>query len=225
MTIDHEVRVWFPVLPWGFFLEGEDCHGDHGLDSLAELRLRPLLVLHTHISPSTKSGQRNCAIMASQPQESVTLQTQPGRETTKSIRDMWWHWKKNSIRDLGHVLTGMLMKVQALCNLTSCRSIYSCLHFCWPCCLHFQCSQESTLKMEAETSFGSSVPITYTAPYPRILAFSDKLLNAVQRKERQILLSECSRYEWWTLGRSVGKHFGKTCFFEESSPTSCEKQL
>jgi hypothetical protein len=30
-------RVRFPVLPWGFFLEGEDSHGDHGLRSLVEL--------------------------------------------------------------------------------------------------------------------------------------------------------------------------------------------
>jgi hypothetical protein len=30
-------RVRFPVLPWGFFLEGEDSHGDHGLVSLVEL--------------------------------------------------------------------------------------------------------------------------------------------------------------------------------------------
>jgi hypothetical protein len=27
-------RVRFPVLPWVFFLEGEDSHGDHGLGSL-----------------------------------------------------------------------------------------------------------------------------------------------------------------------------------------------
>jgi hypothetical protein len=33
-------RVWFPVLPWGFFLEGEDSHGDHGQSSLAELRFK-----------------------------------------------------------------------------------------------------------------------------------------------------------------------------------------
>jgi hypothetical protein len=39
-------RVQFPVLPWGFFLEGEDSHGDHNLGSLAEFRLRPILVLH-----------------------------------------------------------------------------------------------------------------------------------------------------------------------------------
>jgi hypothetical protein len=54
-------RVLFPALPWGFFLEGKDSHGDHGLGiytaerkpkklnglgSLVQLRLRPLLVLH-----------------------------------------------------------------------------------------------------------------------------------------------------------------------------------
>jgi hypothetical protein len=52
------------------------------------------MVLHIHTSPSTSSGQRNCASWASQPQKSVTLQPQPGGESTKSIRDMWWHCKK-----------------------------------------------------------------------------------------------------------------------------------
>jgi hypothetical protein len=33
-------RVRFPVLPWGFFLEGEDPHGDHGLGRLVELRFK-----------------------------------------------------------------------------------------------------------------------------------------------------------------------------------------
>jgi hypothetical protein len=35
-------RVRFPVLPWGFFLEGEDPHGDYmyGLGSLVELRFK-----------------------------------------------------------------------------------------------------------------------------------------------------------------------------------------
>jgi hypothetical protein len=28
------------VLPWGFFLEGEDPHGDHGLVSLIEFRFK-----------------------------------------------------------------------------------------------------------------------------------------------------------------------------------------
>jgi hypothetical protein len=31
-------RLRFPVLPWGFFLEGEDSHGNHGLGSLVEVR-------------------------------------------------------------------------------------------------------------------------------------------------------------------------------------------
>jgi hypothetical protein len=87
-------RVRFPALKWGIFLEGEDSHGDHGLGSLVELTLRPLLILHIHVSPSTSLGQRNSAFWASQPQKSVTLRPQPGGETTKSIRDMWWHWEK-----------------------------------------------------------------------------------------------------------------------------------
>jgi hypothetical protein len=31
-----------PALPWGFFLEGEDPHGEHGLGSLAEFRFKAL---------------------------------------------------------------------------------------------------------------------------------------------------------------------------------------
>jgi hypothetical protein len=85
-------RVRFPVLPWGFFLEGEDSHGDPGLGSVVERRLRPFLVLHIHISPSTSSGQRNCAPWASQPEKSVTLRPQPGGEIMKSIRDICRHW-------------------------------------------------------------------------------------------------------------------------------------
>jgi hypothetical protein len=86
-------RVWFPALPWGFFLEGEDSHGDHGLGILVEFRLRSLLV-HIHVSPSNASGLRNCASWASQPQKAVTLWPQSGGETAKSIRDMWWHWRR-----------------------------------------------------------------------------------------------------------------------------------
>jgi hypothetical protein len=33
-------RVWFPALPWGFFREGEDSHGDHGLGSLEKLKFK-----------------------------------------------------------------------------------------------------------------------------------------------------------------------------------------
>jgi hypothetical protein len=70
-------RVRFSVLPWGVFLEVEDFHGDHGLGSLVELTLRPLLVLHIYISQSTSSGQRNCASRAFQPQKSLTFRPQP----------------------------------------------------------------------------------------------------------------------------------------------------
>jgi hypothetical protein len=45
------------------------------------------------VSPSTSSGQRNRVSLASQPLKSVTLQPQPGGETTKSMMDMWWHWR------------------------------------------------------------------------------------------------------------------------------------
>jgi hypothetical protein len=81
-------RVWFPALPWDFSLIGEDSHGDHGLG------LRPLPVLHIHISPSTSSGQCNRASWGSQPRKSVKSQPQPGGETTKSMTDILWHWKK-----------------------------------------------------------------------------------------------------------------------------------
>jgi hypothetical protein len=63
-------RVQFPVLPWGFFLEGEDFHGHHGLGSLVERRFKAL------------------------PGTSEVGWPQPGGKTTKSIRDMWWHWPK-----------------------------------------------------------------------------------------------------------------------------------
>jgi hypothetical protein len=43
-------RVRFPVLPWGFFLEGEDSHGDHGLGSLIELGFKnPLGTSYSYI--------------------------------------------------------------------------------------------------------------------------------------------------------------------------------
>jgi hypothetical protein len=35
-------RVRFPVLPWGFFLEREDPHGDHGMGNLVEFRIKAL---------------------------------------------------------------------------------------------------------------------------------------------------------------------------------------
>jgi hypothetical protein len=41
-------RVRFPVLPWEFSHIQEDLHSDHGLGSLYNLGVRPLLVLHAH---------------------------------------------------------------------------------------------------------------------------------------------------------------------------------
>jgi hypothetical protein len=87
-------RVRFPVLPWGLFLEGEDPLGDHVLGSLVEFRFKAPPGTSYSYTPSTSSGQGNCASWASQPQKSVTLRPQLGGETTKSIRDMWWHLKK-----------------------------------------------------------------------------------------------------------------------------------
>jgi hypothetical protein len=80
LTTDHEVPGSIP---------GEDSHADHGLDSLVEFRLRPLLALHIHVTSSTSSRQRNCASWAPHPQKSVTRRPQLGGETAKSIRDMW----------------------------------------------------------------------------------------------------------------------------------------
>jgi hypothetical protein len=44
-------RVGFPVLRWGFFLEGEDSHGDHDLGSLVELRFKaPPITSYSYIT-------------------------------------------------------------------------------------------------------------------------------------------------------------------------------
>jgi hypothetical protein len=90
---------------WGLGFDSRFYHGDFPLKSKIpmvttvwvfqyNLCLSPLPSLHIHISPSTSSGQRNCAWWASQPQKSVTLRPQPGGEYAKSIRDMWWYWGK-----------------------------------------------------------------------------------------------------------------------------------
>jgi hypothetical protein len=86
------------------------------LGSLVNIGLRPLLLLHIHISPSTSSGQRNSASWAFQPQKSVTLQPQTGRESTKSIRDMWWLRKDKKTPDL-FVLSCYVLSTSAQCAL------------------------------------------------------------------------------------------------------------
>ena len=77
------------------FLEGEDSRGDHGLGRLVEFRFKaPPGTTSSSITTHTPSGNRNCTSWASQPQKSVTLLPSPGGMTTKSTKEMWWHWKK-----------------------------------------------------------------------------------------------------------------------------------
>jgi hypothetical protein len=77
-------QVQFQVLPWGFSLEGEHSHGNHGIGSLVELRFKA--------PPGTSYSYITIHLIgtASQLQKSVTLRPQPGQQTTKSARDMWW---------------------------------------------------------------------------------------------------------------------------------------
>ena len=79
----------------GIFLEGEDSRGDHGLGRLVELRFKaPPGTTSSSITTHTSSGQRSRASWASQPQKSVISLPCPGGRTTKSTKDMWWHWEK-----------------------------------------------------------------------------------------------------------------------------------
>ena len=88
-----EVPGSIPGSTVGIFLEGEDSRGDHGLGRLVEFRFKaPPGTTSSYITTHTPSGQRNCASRASQPQKSVTLLPCPGGRTTKSTKDMWWHW-------------------------------------------------------------------------------------------------------------------------------------
>jgi hypothetical protein len=55
-------RVQFPVLPWEFFLEGEDSYDDHGLGSFVEFRFKaPLCLMGVPTSevsyPSATTGR------------------------------------------------------------------------------------------------------------------------------------------------------------------------
>jgi hypothetical protein len=62
----------------------------------------PVLYVTTHgkVPPGTAYLYITINLIGTQPRKSVTLRPQPGRETTKSIRDMWWHWKKNKMHRL-----------------------------------------------------------------------------------------------------------------------------
>ena len=98
LTTNHEVPGSIPGSTVGIFLEGEDSRGDHGLGRLEEFWFKaPPRTTSSSITTHTPSGQRDCASWASQPQKSVTLLPCPGGRTTKSTKDMWWHWTKKNI--------------------------------------------------------------------------------------------------------------------------------
>jgi len=95
LTTNQEVPDSIPGSTVGIFLEGEDSRGDHGLGRLVEFRFKaPLGTTSSSITTYTPSGQGKCASWASQPLKSVTLLPCPGGRTTKSTRDIWWHWGK-----------------------------------------------------------------------------------------------------------------------------------
>ena len=90
LTTNHEAPGSIPGSTVGIFLQGEDTHGVHDLGRLVEFRFKaPPGTTSSSITTHTTSGQRNCALWASQPQKSVTLLPCPGGRTTKSTKDMW----------------------------------------------------------------------------------------------------------------------------------------
>ena len=98
LTTNHEVTGSIPGSTVGIFLEGEDSRGDHGLGRLVEFRFKAAPgTTSSSITTHTLSGQCNCASWASLPQKSVTLLPRSGGRTTKSRKDMWWHWGKKSV--------------------------------------------------------------------------------------------------------------------------------
>ena len=65
----------------GIFLQGEDSRGDHGLGRLVEFRLKaPPGTTSSSITTHTSSGQRNCALWASQTLEVGYTCAMPRRE-------------------------------------------------------------------------------------------------------------------------------------------------
>jgi hypothetical protein len=131
-------RVRFPVLPWGFFPEGEDSLCDHGLCSLVEPRFKaPPGTSYSYITIHL-IGQHNCASWASQPQTSVTLRPQPGGETTKSIRDMWYCGERGNVyvyqlHGRCGILTFWLRDASTSLTFSNCT-------FC-PHCIYVLCKQ------------------------------------------------------------------------------------
>ena len=88
LTTNQRTRVRFPALPWEFSLRGKIP------------AVTPPGTTSSSITTHKPSGQRNCASWVSQPQKSVTPLPYPGGRTTKSRKDMWWHWGKKKIFSL-----------------------------------------------------------------------------------------------------------------------------
>jgi len=111
------------------FLEGEDSRDDHGLGRLVEFTFKaPPGTTSSSIATHTPSGQRNCASWASQPQKSVTLLPCPGGRTTKSTKDMWWHWTKKTCFGLHEPSSGSYFaKVKTLIPIYKSLLKYSIL--------------------------------------------------------------------------------------------------
>ena len=104
LTTNHEAPGSIPGSTVGIFLEGEDSRGDHGLGRFLEFRFKaPPGNTSSSITTHRPSGQRNCASWASQPHK-VTLLSCPGGRTTKSTKDMWWHWTKKKHFSLSALL-------------------------------------------------------------------------------------------------------------------------
>ena len=100
LTTNPEVPGSIPGTTVGIFLEWEDSRGDHGLGRLVEFRFKaPPGTSSSSHTTHTPSGQRNCALCASQSQKSVTLLPCPGERTTKSTKDMCLHRTKKKYHE------------------------------------------------------------------------------------------------------------------------------
>ena len=129
LTTNHEVPGSILGSTVGIVLEGEDSRGDHGLGRLVEFRFTaPPGTTSSSTTTHTTSGQRNCATWASQPQNSVTLLPCPRGRTTKSTKDMWWHWKKNNDCKEG-ILEVPFITAFPILLLFCCRSIFQTVLF------------------------------------------------------------------------------------------------
>ena len=124
LTTNHEVPGLIPGSTMGIFLEGEDSGGDHGLGRLVEFRFKaPPGTTSSSITTHTPSGQCNCASWASQPQKLVTLLPCPGGRTTKSTKDMWWHWGGSFVKSFNTLFLQLFLV--ALCGLTTVLLIWN----------------------------------------------------------------------------------------------------